>query len=410
MTLKEQEKLESRYVMHTFARKPVEFVSGKGMYLYDDQSHEYLDFLSGIGVVALGHCAPCVTDAVQAQASRLVHVGNYYYVEQRGQVAQTISDILNAEVQHDKRTDWKSFFANSGAEANECAIKIARLHGRLQAEEKDAKHAQLIITLEGSFHGRTLATLAATAQPAKQEIFQPLPQGFIAIPPNDVAALEVIFAKHGDEICAVMLECVQGESGIHPCTEEFLTAARQLTTKNNALLICDEVQSGCYRSGKPFAFQHFNVLPDVVTIAKGIANGFPAGICAAHGKAADIFSPGDHGSTFGGSCIAIAAAAATLTEMQNPDFATQISYTGGYLKQKLSDLPQVKEVRGLGLMVGADLTDDAPSAPEIVTAALNSGLIINATGEHTLRFLPPLICQPEHVDAMIERLAPLLVG
>lgn len=410
MSLQEQKALESEYVMGTFARKPVEFVRGQGMRLYDDADREYLDFLSGIGVVSLGHCAPSVVAALEAQANELLHVSNYYYIEHRGQVARMLSDLLNAEVAEEQRTPWKSFFANSGAEANECAIKIARLHGRRRAEAagEGAAVPRLIVTLEGSFHGRTLATLAATAQPAKQEAFQPLPAGFVAVPQNDVAALEGLFADRGTEVCAVMLECIQGESGVHPCTAEFLQAARRLTAEHGALLICDEVQCGCFRTGKPFGFQNFGVTPDVVTIAKGVAGGFPTGACAARGAAATVLAPGDHGSTFGGSNLAMAAAQATLAGLSASGFAEAVLDTGAYLREKLEALPQVIAVRGYGLMVGADLAEGALAAPDVVSAALGAGLVINATGPRTLRFLPPLICTKADVDEMVEKLASVL--
>lgn len=411
MSYTEQVALEDAYVMHTFGRKPVEFVEGGGMTLVDNEGKKYLDFLSGIGVVSLGHCHPAVVKAVTDQAAKLIHVSNYYYIEHRGEVARLLSDMLNAEIPEAERTPWKSFFANSGAEANECAIKLVRLFARQRAEQagRPAESApRVIVTLEGSFHGRTLSTLAATAQPAKQEAFQPLPGGFVSTPINDVAALEQLFAERGDEICAVMLECIQGESGVHPCTAEFLQAARRLTAERGALLVCDEVQCGIYRTGKPFGFQNFGVTPDVVTIAKGVASGIPAGACAARGAAADTFGPGDHGSTFGGSNIAMAAARATLEELVAPGFADHVAEVGAYLRGRLAELPHVTEVRGLGLMVAVDLAEAAPNANDVVLAGLGAGLVLNATGPHTLRFLPPLICTKEDADALIERLAPLL--
>lgn len=411
MSYTEQVALEDAYVMHTFGRKPVEFVEGGGMTLVDSEGKRYLDFLSGIGVVSLGHCHPAVVKAVADQAAKLIHVSNYYYIEHRGEVARLLSDMLNAEIPEAERTPWKSFFANSGAEANECAIKLVRLFARQRTEQagRPAESApRVIVTLEGSFHGRTLSTLAATAQPAKQEAFQPLPGGFVSTPINDVAALEQLFAERGDEICAVMLECIQGESGVHPCTAEFLQAARRLTAERGALLVCDEVQCGIYRTGKPFGFQNFGVTPDVVTIAKGVASGIPAGACAARGAAADTFGPGDHGSTFGGSNIAMAAARATLEELVAPGFADHVAEVGAYLRGRLAELPHVTEVRGLGLMVAVDLAEAAPNANDVVLAGLGAGLVLNATGPHTLRFLPPLICTKEDADALIERLAPLL--
>lgn len=421
MGLAQQQELEARYLMSTFGRKPVELVGGSGMEAFDDEGNAYLDFIGGIGVLSLGHCHPQVVAAIENQAEKLMHVSNYYYIENRGEVAKAVSDLLNAGVEEDARTPWKSFFANSGAEANECAIKLARLHARQRAgaaareagaDEGSVAAAEyaaprLIVTLEGSFHGRTLASLAATAQPAKQEAFQPLPGGFTSVPLNDVEALETLFAQRGDDICAVMLECIQGESGVHPCTPEFLHAARRLTEERGALLICDEVQCGVFRTGKPFGFQLFGITPDVVTIAKGIADGFPMGMCAAHGDAADTFAPGDHGSTFGGSCLAVAAAKATLETLVADKVAANVEETGAYLRARLAELSQVTEVRGYGLMVAAQL-DDAHDANDVVARALGEGLLLNATGPHTLRFLPPLICGKSHVDALIERLRRLL--
>lgn len=422
MSLQHQQELESTYVMHTFGRKPVELVRGRGMEVEDDQGRTYLDFIAGIGVISLGHCHPAVVQALQSQAEKLIHVSNYYYIEQRGEVAKRLSDLLN-EGEGPDAEPWESFFANSGAEANECAIKLARLYARKHAADQaraaggneeavraaEAAAPRVIVTLDRSFHGRTLATLAATAQPAKQEAFQPLPDGFAHVPLNDVAALENLFARRGAEICAVMVECVQGEGGVHPCTSEFLQAARNLTHEHGALLMCDEVQTGIFRCGTPFAFQRFGILPDVVTIAKGVASGMPTGMCAARAQVARAFGPGDHGSTFGGSCLAIAAAEATLRTLADEGFAAHVERTGSYLREQLAQLPHVKEVRGLGLMVAADV-DEAVDANDVVLRALNEGLLLNATGPHTLRFLPPLVCEPAHIDTLIERLAPLLAA
>lgn len=406
MSLAQQQELESAYLMPTFGRKPVELVRGEGMEVFDDEGKPYLDFIGGIGVLSLGHCHPKVTAALKQQADTLMHVSNYYYIEHRGEVAKTVSDLLNAKVPEAERVPWKSFFANSGAEANECAIKLARLYAKKHADE-GAAAPDLVVTLKGSFHGRTLASLAATAQPAKQEAFQPLPGGFASVPPNDVQALEELFAQQGGRICAVMLEPIQGESGVHPCTPEFLQAARKLTQDSGALLICDEVQCGIFRTGEPFGFQNFGILPDVVTIAKGIGDGFPLGMCAARGEAGDTFQPGDHGSTFGGSCLAVAAAQATLSALQEEGVADNVKAVGAYLREKLATLPHVTEVRGYGLMLAAEL-DGTVDANAIVLAALDKGLLLNATGPHTLRFLPPLVCGKQDVDALVARLGLLL--
>ena len=401
----------------------MELVHGRGMTVYDDEGNAYRDFVAGVGAVSLGHCHPAVVSAVREQAERLIHVSNYYYIQNRGEVAHMLSDLLDARVPAERRQGWQSFFANSGAEANECAIKLARLYARKRCAAApdaapdapagtpapDADAPRLIVTLDGSFHGRTLATLAATAQPAKQESFQPLPGGFVSTPINDVDALERLFADLGGQVCAVMVECVQGESGVHPCTAEFLAAARRLTAERGALLICDEIQCGIYRCGTyPFGFQHFGIEPDIVTIAKGVASGFPTGMCAARRDVAAAFAPGDHGSTFGGSCLAVAAARATLEALAEEGIADRVEETGAYLRERLAALPQVAQVRGLGLMVAADLADGAPAAPAVVDAALKEGLLLNATGPRTLRFLPPLVCSKADIDDLIGKLALLL--
>lgn len=410
MSFETQSELESQYLMHTYGRKPVCLVSGRGMVVRDDAGKEYLDFVSGVGADSLGHCHPAVAEAVKSQAETLIHVSNYYYIEHRGEVAKMLSDLLNDAVAEQEREPWKVFFANSGAEANECAIKLARLHARRKAEEagEGAEPARLVVTLDRSFHGRTLATLAATAQPAKQEAFQPLPAGFISTPINDVPALETLFEQQGEQICAVMVECIQGESGVHPCDPEFLAALRRLTIEHDALLVCDEVQCGIFRAGAPFAFQLFDVVPDIVTIAKGVASGFPAGMCAARADVAAAYQPGDHGSTFGGSCLAVATAKATLDTLAGQGFAARVQEVGSYMRGKLAQLPHVAEVRGYGLMNAVDLDDEAPSAPDVVSKGLEAGLLLNATGARTLRFLPPLICEKEDVDVLVERLGALL--
>ena len=418
----EEQQLESAYVMGTYARKPVELVRGRGMRVEDAEGRTYLDFVSGVGAVSLGHCHPALVSAIEEQASTLVHVSNYYYIEHRGEVAHLVSDLLNECVDEAEREPWQSFFANSGAEANECAFKLARLHAKKRAmaaaeaagADEDGVRAaasaapRVIVTLDRSFHGRTMATLAATAQPAKQEAFQPLPDGFVRTPINDIKALESLFASQGDGICAVMVECVQGESGVHPCEPEFLAAVRRLTAERGALFMCDEIQCGMYRCGThPFGFQHFGIAPDVVTIAKGIASGFPMGMCAARAQVAASFDPGDHGSTFGGSCLAVAAAEATVRALAAEDAAGNAERTGAYLREKLTALPQVEEVRGLGLMVACDLAEGV-SAPDVVLAGLDEGLLLNFTGPRTLRFLPPLVCSKEDVDVLVQKLAALL--
>lgn len=404
MGFEEEKTLEDAYVMHTFGRKPAELVRGEGMYVFDDQGKPYLDFIGGIGVISLGHCHPALISAISDQAAKLIHVSNYYYIEGRGELAQHLSSLLNLR-QGPQAEPWQTFFANSGAEANECAIKLARLQGRTRALTPEKR---LVVTMERSFHGRTLATLAATAQPVKQEIFQPLPDGFLAVPPNDIAALEQLFSQSGEHICGVLLEPIQGESGVHPLSDEYLVACRDLCDEHDALLMFDEVQCGIYRCGTyPFAFQHGSVTPDVVTMAKGIAGGVPMGACAARESVAAVFEPGVHGSTFGGSNLAIAASRCVLKTIEEQSIAQSVAQVGAYLQERLAQLPAVTEVRGRGLMVACDLAQDL-DANAVVLAALDQGLLLNATGPHTLRFLPPLVCAREDVDVMVSRLAALL--
>ena len=411
MSLATQQELESRYVMGTFARKPVEFVSGKGMVLKDDAGREYLDFIGGIGADSLGHCPEAVVNAIEDQAKTLIHVSNYYYIEKRGEVAKMVSDMLNEGGTEPQ--DWKSFFANSGAEANECSIKLARLYARrkwVEAGNEPLTSPRTIVVLEKSFHGRTLATLAATAQQVKQEWFQPLPSGFVTTPVNDIEALEKLFDEMGDQICGMLLEVIQGESGVNPCTPEFLAAVRRLTEEHGAMMICDEVQCGIYRTGTyPFAFQHYGITPDIVSIAKGIGGGFPCGMSAARAEIAAAYEPGDHGSTFGGSNLAVAAIHATLSEIQARGIADQVTRVGDYMRGKLEAMPQAKVVRGKGLMLAIDLADDVEtSAPDAVLAGLEAGLVLNYTGPRTMRFLPPLICTEADVDVLVDKLDKLL--
>ena len=400
MSYIQQKTLDETFLMPTFARKPVCFVGGQGMRLTDDAGREYLDFLAGIGCVSLGHCHPKLVAAIQAQTEQLIHVGNYFYIEQRGEVAAMLSRMLN-ESDDESLPAWKSFFTNSGAESNECAMKLARLWSR-----RKGNGGNVIITLDGSFHGRTMETLAATAQPVKQELFEPLPTGFVHVPINDCEALRAAFDANAGQVCAVMLEVVQGESGVHPCTAEFLKTADELAHANGALLICDEVQTGICRTGRPFAFQHFGIAPDIVSIAKGVAGGFPTGACAARATIADVFEPGEHGTTFGGSNLAVAAAHATLHALADEHIADNAAEVGAYLRERLASLPHVTEVRGLGLMVGAELAGVA--APDVVAAALDAGAVLNATGPTTLRFLPPLVCTKDDVDELIGILERLL--
>lgn len=426
MSLATQKSLESNYVMHTFGRSEVEFTGGHGMTLVGDDGREYLDFLAGIGVCCLGHGAPAVVDAVSAQAAALTHVSNYFYIEHRGQVAALLSKLANddlagakkivdaidagddeallaAAVPAEGEQVWQAFFANSGAEANEGSMKLARLYAK-----RAGNGGNTIVCLRGGFHGRTLETIAATMQDWLQDSFKPLPGGFVACDPNDVEQLKGIFEAYGNEICAVMLEPIQGESGVHPLTQEFMETARDLAHAHGGLLIVDEVQTGVFRSGKPFAFQTFGVEPDIMSLAKGIAGGVPMGAFVAKQEIASVFRPGDHGSTFGGSNLAVAASASVLAELVRGEYAAHAAKVGAYFQKALAGVPHVTEVRGSGLMVGCDVDDTVSDAHDVVAAALEAGFVINATGVHTLRFLPPLICTEADVDALVAALGKIL--
>ena len=399
MSFEEAKKLDDHFVMHTFNRKPVMLVEGSGMEVTDDQGKTYLDFIAGIGADSLGHCHPAVSEAIAAQAKRLIHVSNYYYIENRGEVAKIISDLLNTCVPKFFRAPWPVFFANSGAEANECAIKLARLYSK-----KEGSGGQTIITMDGSFPGRTLATLSATAQPAKQEAFAPLPDGFVHVPMNDMNAVHRAFFENPGDVCAIMLECVQGESGIHPWDPDVLYDVCQFARKNGMLIIVDEVQSGFYRCGEfPFSFQNMGITPDIITMAKGIASGFPMGACAARIEVAEAFEPGDHGSTFGGSNLAMAAAHATLATLSRGHFDEDVQELGDYFAEGLDKIDGITEVRGMGLMIGADL-EEGIDANLVVAKGLEEGFLLNATSAHTLRFLPPLIVTRKEIDQLLEAL------
>jgi len=406
-----QKDLEDVYMMSTYVRKPVEFVSGKGMRLYDSEGREYLDFLAGVGSVGLGHSNAAVSDAIAAQAHKLVQVGNYYYCEGRGELAQSLSELLNTH--NEDAAPWKTFFSNSGAEANEGAIKLARKYGKLYLDG-----AGTVLTAKRSFHGRTLVTTAATGQEVKQAGFAPMPTGFTHVAPGSLddllEALEAGAQEAKDQNLpalapvAVLLECVQGEGGVWPLDEDYLREVRAITKERGLLLMIDEIQTGFYRTGEPFSFMHASIVPDVVTMAKCIANGFPCAAMSATGKAADIFEPGEHGSTFGGNPLAIAAANATQAELASLDLGAHVGLMGAYFKDRLAQLPKVKEVRGKGLMLAISLEDD--SAASVVAEALDRGMVLNVIGNDIVRFLPPLIVSEAEIDELMEVLQDLLGG
>ena len=386
--------LDADAIMQTYARKPVMFVRGSGMRLYDDDDREYLDFVSGIGAVNLGHAHPAVTAALCEQAAKLVHVSNLFYVEHRAELAHEVSELLGG--------GWRMFFANSGTEATEGVIKLAR---RWAAANKPG--AYKVVTLERSFHGRTLAALAATGQPSKQEAFKPLPEGFVHVPANDVAALD---AAVDDTVAAVMIEVVQGEGGVWPLNGEYLRAARRICDERGSLLIADEVQTGFYRTGPAFAHQAHGVVPDVVLVAKGLGNGLPIGGFLAHGSAAEALQPGDHGSTFGGGPAICAAARATIAALASERLGENAAEVGAYLRAGLTALAEttgeISDVRGAGLMVGVTLT--RPIAAEVAAESLAAGLVLNNIGTQILRFLPPLVCGKAEIDTLLSTLTDIL--
>jgi len=385
--------LDDASIMHTYSRKPVLFIRGEGMRLYDDEGREYLDFVSGIGAVNLGHAHPAVAIAVSEQMRRLVHVSNLFYVEHRAELAEALARLAGGG-------PWRTFFANSGAEAVEGAIKLARRWGT----REHGASCTTIVTAERSFHGRTLAALAATGQPSKQEAFEPLPAGFVHMPLNDLSALDDAIT---DEVCAVMLEPVQGEGGVFPCTEEYLAGARALCDERGVLLVLDEVQTGFFRTGPAFAWQGYGVEPDVFTLAKGIANGLPMGAVVAREDVAAAFAVGDHGSTFGGGPVLAAAALATIDGLVAERCGERSETSGAYLRAGLATLGAatgaITDVRGRGLMVGVTLP--LGQAQEIAARLLERGIVVNAIGDSILRFLPPLVCSTSEIDTLLSVLS-----
>lgn len=389
MKTKEVIALDKKYVMNTYARLPVVFVKGSGAKLWDEEGKEYLDFVGGIGVATVGHAHPYVVEAICQQAGELLHVSNLFYTEAQALLAEQLVDMT---------FQGKVFFANSGAEANEAAIKLARKYAR------DADlGSYVIISAEQSFHGRTLATLAATGQPAKHEPFKPMPSGFIQAEFNNIKALEDA-ATAG--LAAIMLEVIQGEGGVNVADFAFVERAREICYKSGALLIIDEVQSGLGRTGKMFAFEYYDVDPDIITVAKGLGGGVPIGAVIASKKVHEVFEPGDHGTTFGGSPLAASAALATIRAIEDENMVENAGTIGSYLLNSLNALRVkvdcVEDVRGLGLMAALELTE--PSAEQVVLKCLKRGVVINKTSATTLRFLPPLNIKREDVDAMMEAL------
>jgi predicted acetylornithine/succinylornithine family transaminase len=385
MTVNQLQELEREHVIPTYVRNPVEFVRGEGTRLYDDAGNEYLDFLAGISVLNVGHCHPRVVEAVTEQLKRLTHVTNLYYTEP----AMRLSAALARS-----SLQGKVFLCNSGAEANEAAIKLARR----------AKPGGGIVVLHDGFHGRTYGALSATPQESKQAPFAPLVPGFTAVP-KDVAALE---AAVDNDTAAVLLEVIQGETGVHVIPDLLLEKARELCDRTGAALIFDEVQTGMGRTGTLWAYEQTSVVPDAITSAKALGGGLPIGALITGRRLADVFQPGDHGSTFAGGPVACAAALVALEICSDPALLTEVDRKGELLRLGLAELPGVAIVRGRGLMIGFDLYDSI-SAPEIARRALlEQRLVINATGPFTLRLEPPLIVTDDELREALRRLEALL--
>ena len=371
------QELADRYLMQTGRRLPVTFVRGAGCLLYDDSGREYLDLVAGIAVNLLGHAHPDVVAAVSAQASTLIHTSNLYYTQPQVELAKRLVELsFPARV----------FLCNSGAEANEAAIKIARKWG---ARNRDG--AFEIITTAGSFHGRTLATVTAGGNDKYSDPFKPLPAGFVHVPFNDMAAIKAATSAH---TAGVMLEPVMGEIGVIPAAPGYLAAVRRWCDEQNLLLILDEVQTGLGRTGRWFAHQHHGIQPDVMTLAKGLGGGVPIGACLAAPRA-DVFEPGDHGSTFGGNPLACAAAIAVLAVIERDGLVGHAAEMGGLLHAAMGDFG-AREVRGIGLMQAFELEE--PRAKAVQQACLDGGVIVNAVDDHTVRLVPPLVISAQQID------------
>ena len=382
------------HLMNTYGRLPVTFTHGQGCRLFDTDGKVYLDALAGIAVNTLGHNHPRLAEALSRQAARLIHTSNLYGIAE----AETLADRLAELSAMDE-----VFCCNSGCEANEAAIKLARLYGHQQGIEKPA-----IIVMEHAFHGRTLATLSATGNRKVQAGFEPLVTGFLRVPFNNLPAIEQIAVHHSD-VVAVMFEPIQGEGGIHPAELGFMRELRALCDKNRWLFVVDEVQCGIGRTGLWFAHQHAGIKPDVMTLAKGLGSGVPIGTCLAAGRATGVFKPGNHGSTFGGNPFACAAALTTLDVLTQDNLPAHAAELGHSIRQGLKDAlahtPGVVEIRGVGLMIGVEL--DRPCG-DLVKQALESGLLINVTADKVVRLLPPLVMSAEEGAELVTRLATLI--
>ncbi len=394
MNKEEVMKLDKKYVMHTYSRIPLVVDRGEGVRVWGKDGQGYLDFISGIGVNAIGHCHPAVVAAIDDQTRKLFHCSNLYYIELEAKLAKALCDISFAD---------KVFFSNSGAEANEAAIKLARRFG---SKQNGKTHD--IITMKDSFHGRTITTLIATGQTKYQDGFGPFTPGFRYAPFNDLEAARRLVSN---ETCAIMVEPVQGEGGLNVASQEFLKGLRQLCDEKRILLILDEVQCGLGRTGELFAYQHYGIEPDILTLAKPLAGGMPIGATLAKEKVASFFEPGNHASTFGGNPVVCAAALAFLRVVKEEGLVEGAREKGEYFRGELEKLREsfsfIKEIRGKGLMIGLELTFSGKS---MVEECREEGLLINCTAGNVLRFLPPLISSKKDIDEAIEILRQVMSG
>ena len=376
-------------MFQTYGRFPITLVKGDGCRLWDDEGREYLDFVAGIAVCSLGHSSPLVQQVLESQAGKLVHVSNLYYTEPQTDLAQLLVENSFAD---------RVFFCNSGAESNEAAIKLARKYSM----EKFGPDRHVIISMRNSFHGRTMATLSATGQEKIRTGYDPLLQGFRFVPFNDIKALE---ASMGEDVCAVMLEPIQGEGGVVCPDPGYLEKVRALCNEKGVALIFDEVQVGMGRTGKLFAHEHYGVTPDIMTLAKALGNGFPIGAMLSNQELAQAFGPGSHATTFGGTPLATAVAKAVLKSLLDDGWVLNAKNMGEYFKTGLNRLSEkynlIKDVRGLGLIIGVEL--DVPGAP-VVEACRQKGFLIICAQEKVLRFVPPLIVKKEEIDLLLEAL------
>lgn len=391
MNLSSLQKAEKKHLVQTYDRYPAAFHHGKGMYLYDYEGRAYMDFLSGIGVLALGYSHPDITRAIRKQAGQLVHVSNLFYTPFQAELAKRLTALGGLD---------RAFFSNSGTEAWEAALKLARAYARAAGKHKRIR----FLAMENSFHGRTMGAVATTATAKYRDPFAPVMPGVTFVKFNDVADLR---RKFDDTVCAVCLETVQGEGGVRPVSREFFAEARKLTKKTNALLIADEIQCGLGRTGKMFAYQHYGIKPDVVTLAKPIACGLPLGAMLATEKAAAAFKPGMHGTTYGGGPLACAAALAFLDVMKRKNMLAYVKSTGAYFMTRLRALaakhPVVTEARGMGLMAALELSNP-DTAKAVQQRLLARRIIINRTHDTVLRFLPPYIVTRPQIDRLVTEL------